>query len=79
MIFSTLKAGGDSKILNLYDSGFMYMIGLPLAFLGAYFGIKNIALLVLLVQIEQVVRLIFSLRRFNLHIWAKDLTKLVIN
>ncbi len=79
MIFSTLKAGGDSKILNLYDSGFMYMIGLPLAFMGAYFGIKDIALLVLLVQIEQVIRLIFSLRRFNSHIWAKDLTQLVVS
>lgn len=79
MIFSTLKAGGDSKILNLYDSGFMYMIGLPLAFIGAYCGISDIALLVLLVQIEQVIRLIFSLKRFNSYIWAKDLTKLVVS
>ena len=79
MLFSTLKAGGDSKILNLYDSGFMYLIGLPLAFISAYLGLKDISLLVLIVQFEQVVRLIFTLKRYNTYIWAKDLTKLVRN
>lgn len=77
MLFSTLKAGGDSKILNLYDSGFMYLIGLPLAFICALAGMKSIGLLILIVQLEQVVRLIFTLRRFNSYIWVKDLTKLV--
>lgn len=79
MLFSTLKAGGDSKILNLYDAGFMYLIGLPVAFISALSGIKDIALLILIVQIEQVVRLIFTLKRYNSFIWAKDLTKLVRN
>lgn len=79
MMFSTLKAGGDSKVINLYDSGFTFIIGLPLAFIGAYLGVKDIALLVLLVQIEQIIRFIFVLRRYNSHIWAKDLTKLVNN
>lgn len=79
MLFSTLKAGGDSKILNLYDSGFIYLIGLPLAFGGALLGIKNIALLILIVQLEQIIRLLFTLKRYNTYIWAKDLTKLVKN
>ena len=77
MLFSTLKAGGDSKILNLYDSGFMYLIGLPLAFGCAWLGIRDIGLLLLIVQFEQLIRLIFTLKRYNTYVWAKDLTKLV--
>ncbi|MBR0461734.1 MAG: MATE family efflux transporter [Erysipelotrichaceae bacterium] len=79
MLFSTLKAGGDSRILNLYDSGFMYLIGLPLAFGCAWLGVRNIALLLLIVQLEQVIRLLFTIKRYNSYVWAKDLTKLVRN
>ena len=77
MMFSTLKAGGDAKIINLYDSGFMYLIGLPLAYICAFAGIKNIALLLLIVQLEQVIRLFFTGKRYLSNVWAKDLTKLV--
>lgn len=77
LMFSTLKAGGDAKILNLYDAGFMYMIGLPLAFGCVFIGIKNIGILIMICQIEQLVRVLFCLKRYNSHIWARNLTKLV--
>ena len=77
MMFSTLKAGGDSRIINLYDSGFMYLIGVPLAFLSVYLGVKNIAMVILITQIEQLVRFVFTLRRYNSNVWARDLTVLV--
>ena len=37
----------------------------------------GIGLLLLIVQLEQFIRLIFTLRRYNTYVWAKDLTKLV--
>lgn len=77
VMFCTLKAGGDSKTFNMLDSGIMYTVGIPIAFLGVYLGIKDVVLLVLLCQIEQVVRVILTLIRYNSYKWANNLTKLV--
>ena len=77
VMFCTLKAGGDSKIYNLLDSGIMYAVGIPIAFAGVYFGMKDIVMLVLLCQIEQVVRFFLTLKRYNSYKWANNLTGLV--
>jgi Na+-driven multidrug efflux pump len=77
VMFCTLKAGGDSRIYNLLDSGIMYAVGIPIAFGGVYLGIENIVVLVLLCQIEQVVRFVLTLKRYNSYKWANNLTRLV--
>lgn len=77
VMFCTLKAGGDSKIYNLLDSGIMYAVGIPIAFAGVYFGAKDVVLLVLLCQMEQIVRFILTLKRYNSYKWANNLTELV--
>ncbi len=78
MMFSTLRAGGDTKILNFLDSGLVYGVGLTLAFFSVeVLKIENIVLVVLICQIEQVVRLILTMIRYRQAKWAKDLTKLV--
>ncbi len=77
VMFCTLKAGGDSKIYNLLDSGIMYAVGLPIAFLGVWLGMKDIVALVLLCQIEQIVRFFLTLKRYNSYKWANNLTELV--
>ena len=78
MMFSTLRAGGDAKIMNFLDSGIMYLVGVPLAFISIYLGITDIVLVLLICQIEQVVRLVFTMHRYRSGIWAKDLTKAVV-
>ena len=77
VMFCTLKAGGDSKVYNLLDSGIMYAVGIPLAFGGVYLGIRDVVMLVLLCQIEQVVRFFLTLKRYNSYKWANNLTELV--
>lgn len=77
VMFCTLKAGGDTKIYDLLDSGIMYAVGIPIAFLSPYLGANDIVLVVLLCQIEQLVRLIFTLKRYNSYKWANNLTTLV--
>ncbi len=77
VMFCTLKAGGDSKIYNLLDSGIMYAVGIPIAFAGVYLGVHDIVFLVLLCQIEQVVRFFLTLKRYNSFKWANNLTELV--
>lgn len=76
-MFCTLKAGGDSKMFNLLDSGIMYAVGIPIAFISVKLGIKDIVLLVLICQIEQVVRFFLTLKRYNSYKWVNNLTKLV--
>lgn len=77
VMFCTLKAGGDTKIYNILDSGIMFAVGIPIAFVSAYLGASNIILVVLLCQIEQLIRLFFTLKRYNSYKWANNLTKLV--
>jgi len=78
MIFCILRAGGDAKVIQLLDSGLEWAVGLPAAFLCVHlFRLNNIALVLLITQLEQLVRLVFGMRRVKTYKWAKDLTKLV--
>lgn len=79
LMFSTLKAGGDASILNFLDSGIMYLVGIPIAFISILiFKIDSIVLVLLLCQIEQVVRFILTYRRYRTGTWANDLTKSMV-
>ncbi len=78
MIFSVLRAGGDSKIISLLDSGIMWTIGIPLAFFSVHvLQINNIALVFLIIQIEQLVRMLIGMKRFQSGQWAQNLTTLI--
>ncbi len=78
LMFSTLRAGGDAKIMNFLDSGIMYLVGIPLAFISIYIGIDDIVLVLLICQIEQLVRFVFTMHRYKRGIWARDLTKVSV-
>lgn len=78
MIFSVLRSGGDSKIISVLDSDIMWVIGIPLAFICVHlFKMQDIALVFLVVQLEQLVRLVIGMKRFNSGLWANDLTSLI--
>ncbi|MCF0110379.1 MAG: MATE family efflux transporter [Erysipelotrichaceae bacterium] len=74
-VFSSLRAGGDSKFLVFLDSGIMWAIGIPLAYfiiLGLH--IRSIVWVYFLVQAENIVRLVIGLRRFSSYKWVNNLT-----
>ena len=78
VIFSCLRAGGDSRFLMFLDAGVMWAVGIPLAFfLVNGLGLTNFTLIFLLVQTEQLVRMLIGLQRFSSNRWAVNLTKLV--
>ena len=78
MIFCILRSGGDAKIIQFLDSGLEWLVGLPCAFLCVkVFNMKSIALVLLITQLEQLVRFVFGMRRVRSNKWANDLTKLV--
>ncbi|MDI9518736.1 MAG: MATE family efflux transporter [Erysipelotrichaceae bacterium] len=78
VIFSILRSGGDVNVLQFLDSGIEWLVGLPLAFISVnVFKIESIVIVLLITQLEQLVRLIFGLKRVFKYIWAEDLTVLV--
>lgn len=78
IIFSSLRAGGDSKILTVLDSGLMWLVGLPLAFISVHlFQIQSIALVFVICQLEQIVRVYFGMKRYKKGEWAVNLTKFI--
>ena len=75
IIFASLRAGGDSKFLAFLDSGILWLVGLPTAFLlVSYAHVESIALVFLLVQVEQLVRVVIGLRRYFSGAWIRNLT-----
>ncbi len=75
IIFASLRAGGDSKFLAFLDSGILWLVGLPTAFFCvSVLHIQSIALVFLLVQVEQLVRVVVGLRRYFAGTWIRNLT-----
>ena len=78
MIFCILRSGGDAKVIQFLDSGLEWLVGLPCAFFCVIvLHMDNIALVLLITQLEQLVRLVLGMRRVMIYRWANDLTKLV--
>lgn len=75
IIMSSLRAGGDSLFLMFLDGGVMWTVGLPIAYLSILvLGVQSYALLFLIIQVEQLARLLIGLIRYKQGKWLKNLT-----
>lgn len=74
VIFGFLRAGGDTKYLAFLDSGILYLVGIPLAFLCVSVFHLDIISSVLIVQIEQAVRIYLAYRRYKQGQWLSNVT-----
>lgn len=75
ILFSTFRAGGESKYVMFLDSGILWLIGIPIAFLTTkVFHVQDVALFYLILQTEQLVRVIIGMRRYNKRTWLKNIT-----
>jgi Na+-driven multidrug efflux pump len=60
----------------MLDGGVMWCVGIPLAYAAVLlFGVTNVAVLFVICQIEQVIRLFVGMGRYKKGYWLKDLTK----
>lgn len=76
LIFSALRAGGDAKFLTWLDAGLVWGLGLPLtAFLVMVVKIESLATVLILVQFEQIVRVVIGLLRVSQGRWLTNLTR----
>ena len=75
VIFSSLRAGGDSKFLMLLDCGIVWCVGIPLLYgLILVLQLQDFVSIYLLAQLELVVRILIGMRRFTSNRWAVNLT-----
>lgn len=74
VIFSALRAGGDSKYLTFLDSVILWSVGLVSTFfMICLLHIDNIVIIILVSQIEQLVRLILGMKRLKTKKWLHAL------
>ena len=71
-IVGILRSGGEGKWCFKIEMGTIYLIGVPLAFIGAWLGFP-IYVVFMLVNIEELVKLIISLRRVFTDVWARTI------
>jgi Na+-driven multidrug efflux pump len=58
------------------DSGLQWIFGIPIAFVATYIlRVQNIAVLFLIIQIEQVIRVFIGARRLSKRTWMINLTE----
>lgn len=77
VLFNTLRAGGQVKIVMFLDAGMMWIIGLPLGWVAFHWwGIRDATLVYLIVQAEGVIRILVGLYFFIKGHWLVNLTGL---
>ena len=73
-VVGTLRAGGDTKYALISDLGALWVYGVPLAFLLAYFTSLPLPVIVVLVNVEEVIKFSLLYLRVIRGKWINNLT-----
>ncbi|MCR3921961.1 MAG: MATE family efflux transporter [Firmicutes bacterium] len=72
-IVGILRSGGDTRFTLLLDSGGIWTIAVPLAFLGGLVWKLPIYQVVALVSLEEIFKIIFGLKRLYSKKWVRNI------
>lgn len=72
-IVGTLRCGGDTRFAMLLETGTVWLIGVPLVFLGALYLKLPVYVVVLMAQADEVVKFVICRRRFRSKKWIRNL------
>ncbi len=72
-IVGILRSGGDTKYTAVLDFASVWLIGIPMAFLGTYVLDLPIYITYAMVYSEEVIKVFFSYSRVRKNKWAKSL------
>ncbi|MGL4800431.1 MAG: MATE family efflux transporter [Cellulosilyticaceae bacterium] len=75
MIIGIFRGGGDTVCSVFLEAGTMWLIGVPLSFLGAYVWGLRLEYVVALLMMEEVVKGTLCLIRFRTNKWIHDVVK----
>ena len=73
VIVGVLRSGGDTRFCLLVDTGSVWLIGVPLTFLGALFFRFPIHLVFAMTMTEEVVKFFVAYWRYKKRRWLKNL------
>lgn len=73
LIIGIFRGGGDTTFSFLLEICCVYLIGVPMAFIGALVLELPIFIVVLMVSVEELVKSIVGLYRVKSGVWAKNL------
>ncbi|HQN74987.1 MAG TPA: MATE family efflux transporter [Bacillota bacterium] len=72
-MYFTLRAGGDTRSTMLMDSGYMWVVQVPLIFLLARVTNLSVIILFLIVQLLELPKSFFALSRYRKENWVRNL------
>lgn len=73
MVVGILRSGGDTKMCLLLDCSGVWLIGVPMAFLGGLFFKFPIDIVYAMVMLEEVYKAIFGYWRYRQKKWLRNL------
>ncbi|MFR6330973.1 MAG: MATE family efflux transporter, partial [Eisenbergiella sp.] len=73
-IVGVLRSGGDTKVCLFLDCSGVWLIGIPMAFIGGLVLKQPIYIVYALVTLEEVYKTILSYIRYRQKKWLKNLT-----
>ncbi|MBP5332461.1 MAG: MATE family efflux transporter [Lachnospiraceae bacterium] len=77
--YFTLRAGGKTGITFLFDSGYQWVIMLPLAFVLTHFTNLTILPIIALVQASEIIKAVFGFVLVKKGVWVNNLVKGIEN
>jgi putative MATE family efflux protein len=75
LIVAIMRAGGDTRFALFVDGIIIWILGVPMAALGAFFLHLPVYLVYLMVMSEETAKWIFGMRRYFSRKWIHDLTQ----
>ncbi len=73
MILGVFRGGGDTKMAMIFEVATMWLIGVPLSFIGVYILQLSLPAVVSLLMIEEIAKALLCAWRFKSDLWANDL------
>ena len=73
--YFTLRSGGKTMVTFWFDSGFMWVIGVPVAFILANYTDMNVGLLYFLVRALDIIKTIIGTVLIRKGIWISNIVK----
>ena len=75
LIVGILRAGGDTRFGMVVDMGSVWLVGVPMAFFGAFVLNLPVYFVFLLIMSEEFVKFYIALRRFISRRWINNLVR----
>ncbi len=74
-IVGVMRSGGDTRFGFFLDAGTIWLIGVPIALLGAFVFELSIYWVYLMVMAEELIKLVAAILRIRSGRWLRDLTQ----